>query len=276
MIFETHQLSGTLDKYIESIFYYNHFQPDHSIERVVPTGHIFLLFELDGIPRNTFDNDTLKPNATFTEVWISGMHKNYLSISAHQNSEMLVVQFKPDGAFPFLHLPINELSNQVIPADKILSASILEIRKQIIAKSTVVEKFQVIEAWLHEKIDVSKIPSEALSNIVKELGNRPVAEFQEVIQNYPNSQKHLISQFKKYCGLTPKVFHRILRFNNILQKIHQQQAISWSHVAYQSGYTDQSHFIKEFKAFSGFNPQEFIKREFNQSEPNFFPLDQKG
>ncbi|MFT6865814.1 MAG: hypothetical protein ACJA08_000639 [Cyclobacteriaceae bacterium] len=54
--------------------------PDHSVEHVVPTGQIFIIFELDGFTRNTFDNKILKSNNTFTKVWVSGMHKNYISI----------------------------------------------------------------------------------------------------------------------------------------------------------------------------------------------------
>ena len=46
MIFETHTLKAPLNKYIESIFHFKGFMPDHSIERVVPTGHLFILFEL--------------------------------------------------------------------------------------------------------------------------------------------------------------------------------------------------------------------------------------
>ena len=43
----------------------------------------------------------------------------------------------------------------------------------------------------------------------------------------------------------------------ILLKIKNQEKIEWPQIAYEFGYADQSHFIKEFKAFSGFNPQEF-------------------
>ena len=42
--------------------------PDHSIEKVVPTGHVFLIFELDGYTRHTYDNDSLKENASYTKA----------------------------------------------------------------------------------------------------------------------------------------------------------------------------------------------------------------
>ena len=69
------------------------FMPDHSIERVVPDGHIYLIFELDGLTRHTYHNDDLSPKAEFSKAWLSGMHKHYISISAHQDSEMFVIQF---------------------------------------------------------------------------------------------------------------------------------------------------------------------------------------
>ena len=80
-----------------------------------------MIFELDGFPRHTYDNESLKPNATFTRVWISGMHKHYISISAHENSEMFVIQFKAYGAYPFLHHPIEKLNDLVVPAEEILN-----------------------------------------------------------------------------------------------------------------------------------------------------------
>jgi hypothetical protein len=91
MIFEAHNNKQPLAKYVESIFYHKDYMPEHSIERVVPTGHIFILFELDDIPRHTYDKDLI-PNGTFTKVWVSGINQKYLSISANKNSEMLVVQ----------------------------------------------------------------------------------------------------------------------------------------------------------------------------------------
>ncbi len=276
MIFETYILAKPLDNLIESVFYFKNFQPDHSIERVVPTGHLFIIFELDGIPRNTFDNKTLQPNATFEQVWISGMHKNYLSISAHQDSEMLVIQFKPNGSHPFLHIPVQELNNKVIAAQDILGGEILDLRKAVMEKEIVVEKFKTVETWLHNRFNANKIAPKELVTIVDKLKIGSFTEHSEIVSLYPKTQKHLIEQFKKYCGLTPKVFHRIFRFNEILQQIHAKQNIAWSQIAYQFGYTDQSHFIKEFKEFSGFNPQEFITAEYNKEQPNFFPLDKKG
>ncbi|TYP72129.1 helix-turn-helix domain-containing protein [Aquimarina intermedia] len=277
MIFENHILEKPLAAYIESIFYYKGYKPDHSVERVVPTGHVFIIFELNGFEYHTFDSDTLQPNGSYKNVWVSGMHKEYLSISAHQNSEMLVIQFKTDGAYPFLQLPIHKLNNKVIAAQELFGAEILVLREQILKAENATEKFNWVEAWLTQKIAVNKIPDGTVVNVLKQLKTKPLTDSREIIASYPNTQKHLIHQFKKYFGLTPKVFHRIFRFNELLKKLQNKQPLIWAQIAYEFGYSDQSHFIKEFKEFSGFNPQEFIKSGFHEEEEtNFFPLDRKG
>lgn len=276
MLFKTHSLKEPLQNYIESIFHFKDFIPDHSIERVVPTGHLFIIFELDGFERNTFDNDTLKPNNTFTKVWISGMHKNYISISAHQKSEMFVIQFKPYGAYPFFHFQIQDLNEKIVPAEDLFGDELLQLREQILSNETSEEKFLAAEKWLNDRFDENKTPPSELLTALEKIQTESVANYNTIIESYPKTQKHLIDQFKKYVGLTPKYYQRILRFNEILQQIHQNEKIDWAQIAYQCEYSDQSHFIKEFKHFSGFNPQKFIKEEFHKEEPNFFPLDREG
>ncbi|MBQ4822124.1 AraC family transcriptional regulator [Aquimarina sp. MMG016] len=204
------------------------------------------------------------------------MHKNYISISAHQKSEMFVIQFKPFGAYPFFHFPIQELNERILPAEDILGEEIIQLREEIYTQNDSKDKFVAAEKWLTHRFDTNKTPPNALLTVLEELQKTSATNYAEVIEKYPNTQKHLINQCKKYIGITPKYFQRILRFNEILHQIHQKEKISWSQVAYQCGYADQSHFIKEFKHFSGFNPEEFIYRDFNDDEPNFFPLDREG
>ncbi|MFN0188745.1 MAG: helix-turn-helix domain-containing protein [Bacteroidia bacterium] len=276
MIFIPYQLPSTLNKNIESIFYIKDLVPDHSIERIVPTGHIFVIFELDDILRSTFDNETLKPLNTYSKVWVSGTHRNFISISAHQYSEMLVIQFKPTGAFPFLHCPVQELNDKVVEAKEIFGNEILELRDEILAATNPQEKFNLISTWLEKRFDSKKEAPEPLMNFTEQLQKDPVSNLKKISESYPATQKQLIEHFKKYVGLTPNYYHRILRFNEILKKINLKEKVSWTEIAYSCDYSDQSHFIKEFFLFSGFNPQEFIKMDFRKEQTNFFPMDRKG
>lgn len=276
MIFEQHNLPAALQNCIESIFYINDFVPEHSMERVVPTGHVFMIFEFDNITRTVYDNKTLAPAAHYKNVWVSGMHKEYITISAHRNSEMLVVQFKPAGAFPFFQTPLHKLSGLVVDAVDIFGDSVLELRNEMLASEHVAGKFYLIEKWLLKRYDGTQLPSRDLLSFINRLQEEPVCKLNQVVDSYPHSQKQLILHFRKYLGLTPKQYQRILRFNEILKSIHGKQEISWADIAYNCDYSDQSHFIKEFTFFSGLSPRTFIKKDLSQDQYTFIPLDIKG
>ncbi len=276
MIFEQFHLPSNLKKHLETILYFKGLSPDHTIERVVPTGHIFVIFELDNIPRNTYDNETLAQIGSFTKVWVSGTHRNFLSISANQDSEMLVIQFKPTGAFPFLHCPIQNLNDKVVSANEIFGIEIFELRDDILLAETPQSKFELVANWLFERFDSKKEAPDYLLTFTDRIQKEPLSNLKNIIDSYPVTHKQLIEHFKKYVGLTPKYYHRILRFNEILKLISQKEKISWTEIAYSCDYSDQSHFIKEFTLFSGFNPMKFINMDFPKERTNFFPLDSKG
>lgn len=276
MIIETHRPSSEIGKYIEAFIYFKDFMPDHSKERVIPTGHVFIIFELDGMKRNMFDNDTLEPIKEFTKVWISGAHKNYITISAHQKSEMFVIQFKPYGAYPFLHFKLNEISDCVLPATAVFDDEILALREELLTSTEITDKFKAAETWLQKMYVETKQPPGPFLNTLAEIETKKsINNLEELFSNYPFTQKHLINQFKKYVGLTPKYYQRIVKFNEILGMIQKKEPITWTQLTYDYGFSDQSHFIKTFKHFSGFSPREFIFEEFPQDDKNFFPLDRE-
>ncbi len=272
MTFDIYPINEPLSRLVESIFYYKDFMPAHNIERVVPTGNVFLLFEMDDILRHTYDNETLESNATFLKAWVSGIHQNHLSISAHPHSEMLVVQFKTIGVFPFTHKSLDFLTEKVLPAEKVFGNEVLIVRDEIKAKNSVIEKFQFIEMWLIQRMDKSVLPPDELVSILEKLRIQPFSTHQDFIEQYSKTQKTLIQQFKKYCGLTPKKLHRIFRFNKLLEIIREKNEIKWSNIAYETGFSDQAHFIKDFQIFCGFNPTTYIRNEYNKQTPNFFPI----
>ena len=276
MQFETHESGHAAADLIESIFHFKGFQPDHSIERVVPTGHAFLIFELDDTQRHTFDNETLQPNADYEKAWVSGVHQNYISISAHPDSEMFVIQFKAFGALPFLHRPLHEIVERVVPAEDFPDGEIVALRDALKAAPETADKFAVADAWLERQYDDSLRPPDSIVATIGRLQEQPASKLNEVIAEYDGSQKHLISQFRKYVGLTPKQYQRVLRFNDVFRQMQADQFLSWSDIAHLCGYSDQSHFIREFKHFSGFNPEAFLKNEFEEDATNFFPLDREG
>jgi AraC-like DNA-binding protein len=75
------------------------------------------------------------------------------------------------------------------------------------------------------------------------------------------SSRRFIQLFSSEVGLTPKLFCRVRRFQQVLQIIHRGDDCDWADVAAGCGYFDQAHFIHDFKEFSGINPTTYLAQK---------------
>jgi AraC-like DNA-binding protein len=71
------------------------------------------------------------------------------------------------------------------------------------------------------------------------------------------SHRRFIELFRRTLGLTPKLYCRVLRFQEALERGAATRAASWVDVALDAGYSDQAHFNREFLEFAGVTPGQY-------------------
>ena len=123
------------------------------------------------------------------------------------------------------------------------------------------KKLKAIVANTNEiNITIDKILDFVFSNN----GTTPTALIQK---EFFVTERQLQRMFQKYIGLSPKLYSRIIRFNHIFELV-QQKNISLMELTHKAGYFDQSHFIRNFKSFTGEDPSRYSFSESNLA--NFF------
>ncbi len=71
-------------------------------------------------------------------------------------------------------------------------------------------------------------------------------------------------RFVQQVGVTPKFFARMCRFHKAFKIKKNSPEINWLDIAWQTGYTDYQHLVKDCKQFSNTKPN-FLLQEENQS-----------
>lgn len=261
-----------LNRFVEVIFHLKGYQPEHSIERIVPDTRSSLVMELDGQDRCVVDNESLKPLVHCRHSWLSGPHRNYFSISAKPDTELIAVQFGIAGLFPLVRVPIDEFADQVQDATNIFGDSIVQLRAEVLKAKSSDEKAKTVESWLTGTMDTTLIPPDGIQQAIDSIQNDPTLEtVTSCISNSGFSQKHAIHLFKKHTGYRPKELQRILRFSKAIDMIQNGESVAWATLSSDCGYSDQAHFIRDFSSFSGFTPTGFQK--VNTDRVNFIPID---
>lgn len=260
MIYRLHKPGLPLSQFIDFFFYFEGAHAEHSMEKLLPDGSIDLLIDLTEPPKKLFYNEEGTSYTTFKRSWISGMKTDYILIDASV-SNMIGVHFKPGGCYPFVDFPMIELNDLTTELDNIWSKDANSIREAILQETCIEKRFSLLENYFLRK-GKNKMEDHVLVHYsVNQLILSPqMWTIKKLSDKTGITQKHLITLFKKYVGLSPKMFSRINKFQKVIRSIEQQKKIDWSMLAFECGYFDQAHFIKEFQAFSGINPAAYLEK----------------
>ena len=91
--------------------------------------------------------------------------------------------------------------------------------------------------------------------VIQKIIDRPHhCSIKEISDQVGYSQKHVIKIFKANIGVTPKEFLKIIRFQKAIDDIEKKGTVNWTSIADDCGFYDQSHFIADFRKFSGLTP----------------------
>jgi len=250
-----------LSFFVENIWYYDGHHVGYTREKILPDGAIELIIDLDSWPKKIFDDEvTTESYRTVKKAWISGERTRYIVIGT-DNTHMIGIRFRPGGAYPFFRFPISELSEWVTELDLIWGGMIYAIRDELLEIETPEGKIQRLEAFLLEQVQRALEPNRAVSFAIHKLQSSPqFLAIRDLANQIGITQKHLITQFEKIVGLRPKSFARVVKFNKVLHMIEETNQVEWTSIAYECGYYDQAHFIKEFHTFSGLNPSTYLTK----------------
>ena len=265
MIFQVHTPVFPLQKFVRHFIYYEGFDPVHSMDRFLPDGNTEIIVDLTDNVQYIYDNETLTKIQTCRHAWVSGVRTQPITIPSGKGSKILIVAFKKGKAHQFYDLPMSELADKVVDADLVFGQKIHDLREQLLNTNSISQRFLLIEKFLLQQAGDSlnaNTPSKcvefAVSNIINQPNN---LGFQYLSSQIGYSQKHFIDLFKKQVGVSPKQYLKIMRFQKAVLEIEANKSVQWSHVALESGFYDQAHFISDFKNFSGFTPKEYLKRK---------------
>ena len=148
-------------------------------------------------------------------------------------------------------IPLSEISCiDPIFAEKITEAETFQQRILIFN--------QFIEKMQSEKDQSHMIVEYAIQKIYTTQGLLKI----DSLSNYIGyTDRYIRKKFEEYVGFSPKQFCLIMRFQNAIDIIleHEYQNYDLLDRIIESGYHDQSHFIKSFKSFTNLTPKMFLK-----------------
>lgn len=192
---------------------------------------------------------------------LAGQLKNHFHLQNTGHSGMLGIKFKPAAIHYFWGINMQPLTGTVIPLPPEISQ---ELAVHIDGANHFEETLTLLNGLFLEKkehIQPNKKVDLAIDLLFKQKG---LIQTNELATQTQLSERQLERLFNKYIGLAPKFYARIIRFSAIFE-LMQQGDKNWADLVFESGFYDQSHFIKNFKEFTGEDPSAYGFDELNMA-----------
>ena len=192
---------------------------------------------------------------------IKGPSLKYYHIEHYGKIDLLLVNFKPYGLYLFVHFPVDKLYGKVLDINEVdpefvKTEELLKICPDDKERMGVLEG-EMLRLFNPKRADISDVV-EAVNLIVQKQG---LLDIENLLKEIPMSPKTLERKFRSITGMTPKNYIRLIRFESVLKKVRTDQTHrNWMEVALESGYYDQSHFIRDFKEFMGNPPEKYLNK----------------
>ncbi len=230
----------------------------------MPDGCIELIFNLaDPFKRYHANNNIELQPATL----IAGQMQRFAMIEPTGGIKLFGIRFHPGGAYPFLQLPLNELTDQIINFENIMNRLGRELTEKIQTARSLRARVKIIEAAFLARFDsryeTARTVRAVVGLMIQKDGVIPIERLQKMAGI---GGRQLERQFQMQVGLTPKFFSRLLRFQKVFKTVTQNHNLGWSFIASECGYYDQAHFIHDFKNFSGQNPSAYFREDHQMAE----------
>jgi len=164
---------------------------------------------------------------------------------------MAGIRFRPGMAGTFLGVSPAELTDGTAALGDLSTRRARELEKRLDDARSIRDAMRIMLEGVAAPDSTISPVQQAIGELAATNGNADL----DVLARQANLSAR---QFRRRCleesGLGPKHLARVLRFRRACEIARSSGCVDWADVALEAGYYDQSHFIRDFREFTGRTP----------------------
>jgi AraC-like DNA-binding protein len=217
----------------------------------------------DRYPHLVFQHDNGKSafhvnGNSLPTTFLSGIKTRPFTVDINSTHSVTTVTLYPHAIKILFGIDVFDLNNE-LPEIQNFAPKYLD--DQLLHTENHVQRIAILTEFLSTKLLKLKQEDHPTLDDIKWFGKINVETTLPYLQKHLNiSERQLERRFKAAMGLPPKQYLRTMRFEKALALVRNNNFENLSDIAYHLNFTDQSHFIKDFKEFSGYTPKTLLNQ----------------
>lgn len=185
-----------------------------------------------------------------------------LTLSTTQPSRLLGLLFHSHVMPSIFRSPAKELTDECIDLSLLPSVPRIHLNEQLWNITSPQQQAELLFYYLEKLIEKNNTPPDkgmhyATSRIMQLNGQASLKNLQRELNV---TERTFERRFEQHVGISPRLYSGIAQFQAALKQLRAGRFSRLSDIAYESGYADQSHFIRQFKKFTHTTPLDFYRQ----------------
>ncbi|WP_261134400.1 AraC family transcriptional regulator [Bacillus sp. Marseille-Q3570] len=237
--------------------------------KVCPNGLPGIVFQL------STDDSAAIDRITTCSAQVSNIPKLFLhgqgsepSVMHFRNKPYTTIQvvFKSHALYTLFGMDASSLDQGFLIPDQFGAK---ELEKHLIATRTNSERITMLGEFLITKLEQSDKRDELIEQALGFIRlHISTVKVKDLLSEFHISERQFQKRFARVVGMPPQLYIRVKRVNEALRMMNTGKYERFSDIAYALDYYDQSHFIRDIKAFSWVTPKSITNKvsEFHNDE----------
>ncbi|WIY05030.1 helix-turn-helix domain-containing protein [Amycolatopsis mongoliensis] len=172
----------------------------------------------------------------------------------------LGVRFRPGCFRAFLGAPVSDIADRAVPLTDVFGPKAIEAAESVRSAAGDAQMVRAIDNLLIANPVRLSATARRAAEVVESIARDPgITRVAQLCADTGLTTRSLQRLFAEHVGCTPKWAIRIYRLNDAAQRIAAEGEPDYAGLAVRLGYSDQSHFIRDFRAVTGQPPAEYAR-----------------
>lgn len=238
-------------------------------EHALPSGMMHLVLRLTDSPLRIADPRHDAIARTVSAALVGGARSGFYVREFSRSSCSVGAVLRPGAAPCLFGVGADELAERHTPLDDLWGAETHRLRARLQESQNAEDRLTLLEAALLAHLPRVRGLHPAIASVLNE---SPAAwTVADAVRYSGVSHRRFIALFRQSVGLPPKSWLRVQRFQGVLSALGRDADEPLAALAADAGYSDQSHFNRDFLAFTGVTPQAY--RRVSPAHANHLPIE---
>ena len=191
---------------------------------------------------------------------VRGPSRSKFSRLLNDRGGIFAVKFTPAGFRPFANSAVRTLTDRTVSLREVFGADGDVLDRAILSERADASRIALIEDFLRGRNSALDENVPRVNEMVYSVADdRSILSVEHLADRYAYTTRTLQRLFATYVGVSPKWVIQRYRLHEAAALLSEGRAIKYASLAADLGYSDQAHFVRDFKGIVGVTPAAFAK-----------------